>query len=321
MIHDLIGIDKSKFDSLPIVIEELYNNSGRLIKLKSLKTEGNKQLIGDIEKYLNSQLKTHLSDLASIKIHKIAAFAHRQIFDQISGHLSYTYVLKIDIKNFYESLTWHAAEPCLPAAVKSNKELNALIKDLYFHRGHLARGLMNSSLVAEFLLCKIDNHIRGVIHAQGLGDESHYSRYYDDFFISANSKDKLEPIMQTIAEKLVELGLKPNPDKTKMVRTNNTKILGLSLSNGQIHPPRYLKQQLYEHENRYNYYGESNAEDVYKKMSVCGTIKGTLHYIINNSSTHLGRYEYLLHHYNSELSRLHTLLQEMLEEDNGRRSR
>lgn len=321
MIYDLIGIDKNKFDSLPDVIGELYDSSGRLIKRKSLKSDNDKQLTRDVEKYLNSQLKAHLNDLASVKTHKVGAFAHRQIFDQISGHLSYTYVLKIDIKDFYESLTWHAAEPCLPAAVKSDKELSVLIKDLYFHRGNLARGLMNSSLVAEFLLCKIDNHIRGAIHTQGLGNKSHYSRYYDDFFISANSKDKLELIMQTITAKLDELELKPNPDKTKIVRTNNTKILGLSLSNGQIHPPRYLKQQLYEHENRYSYYGESSAEDVFKKMSICGTIKGTLHYMLNNSSTHPGRYEYLLRHYNSELSRLHTLLQEMLEEDNGQRSR
>ena len=315
MIHDLIGIDKSKFDSLPSVISELYCNFGQLIKRKSLKDDSDKQLVRDIEKYLNSQLKTHLNDLASIKTHKVGAFAHRQIFDQISGHLTYTYVLKIDIKDFYENLTWYAVESCLPTTIKLDKELSVLIKDLYFHRGYLARGLMNSSLIAEFFLCKIDNYIRGTIHTKGLSGKSHYSRYYDDFFVSADRKDALESIMQIIVTKLDESGLTPNSDKTKIVRTNNTKILGLSLSNGQIYPQRYLKQQLYEYEDRYNYYGESSAEDVHKKMSICGTIKGTLHYILNNSSTYPSRYDNLLRHYNSELSRLHTLLQEMLRDD------
>lgn len=321
MIHDLIGIDKSKFDTLPDVTGELYDNSGHLVKRKALKDDSNKQLIRDVEKYLNSQLKIHLRDLASIKTHRVGAFAHRQIFDQISGHLTYTYVLKLDIKDFYESLSWPSIEASLPTAVKTDSEASVLIRDLYFHRGHLARGLINSSLIAEFLLCKIDNRVRGAIHTEGLSGASHYSRYYDDFFISANSKDKLESIMQTIITALAELNLKPNPEKTKIVRTNNTKILGLSLSNGQIHPPRYLKQQLYEHEDKYNYYGESNAEDVYKKMSICGTIKGTLHYMLNNSSTHLSRYEHLLRYYNGELSRLHALLQEILEEDDSPRHR
>jgi hypothetical protein len=225
--------------------------------------------------------------------------------------------LKIDIKDFYESLSWSTVEASLPAAVKLDNELSSLIKDIYFHRGHLARGLINSSLIAEFFLCSIDNFIRRVIHGEGLAEKSHYSRYYDDFFIAASDKSKLQSIMQVVNVKLDESGLKPNSDKTKIVSTNNTKILGLSLANGKIHPPRYLKQRLFEYEDRYNYYGESDAEDVRKKMSLCGTIKGTLHYILNNSSTHSSRYEHLLYHYDNELSRLHSLLQEILKEDNN----
>lgn len=315
MIHDLINISEEGLRSLPDAINSLYSNDSRLIKRKALKDKHQEKLLENIEKYLNSILKVQLKELPSIKNHKIGAFTRRQIFDQIQGHLTFTYILKLDVKDFYESLSWGVLQTIFDRVPALDDSHIRLIQEIYFHRGYLARGLMNSSLIAEFFLASVDDYVHKLLHETSLGDnEYHFSRYYDDFFISTHDKDKLQSIKTSLIDKLGQSSLRVNADKTKIVRTNNTKILGLSLSNGEIHPPRYLKQQLYELENAYCSYDESSATEVYKKMSICGSIKGTLHYIVNNSSSHPMRYEYALREYNGELSRLHTRLEEMLED-------
>lgn len=304
MIHELIGVPKTAYDVFLEGVVEVYASNPKYVKLKKV-NESVRLTSTKVEKYLNSLLREPLGNRLEGFKYRYGAFSGKSIFSQVEGHKDFEYILRLDIHHFFESLSWSVVEKELQHIQTIDQQHMDLIKHTYFFRGYLSRGLMNSPVLSELYLIKLDNWLNGVFTSIFKSPDSfHYSRYYDDIFMSANTASDLEQLRNSVEEYLKNDGLKLNQNKTKIVRTKNTKILGLTFSDGEIYPPKRIKQLMHEYMHEYDDLPENELDDVYDKLSMCGTIKGQIHYVLNNSTKPPARYVQRLKYFNNELSRL-----------------
>ena len=311
MIWDLIGIEEFEFNSFMESYKARSCSSAKYMKISDFQDDDKEAGI-KIEKYLNAKLRLKFGDKLSGYSTEYGAFSGKSIFKQIDGHATYQYILKMDIKNFYDHLKFKLVEKEVKCLLEDNEK--ELIEPIYFLSGSLLRGLINSPLIAELYLLKLDNFIKGEMFKRFKKESrAHYSRYYDDMFISCDSKEILNTLMGSVSKKIESDGLMLNTKKSKIVSTKNTKVLGLNFNNGCISPPRRIKQLIYKDNALYDSMSEDDKNEVREKMSRAGTIKGYCHYIINNSTKPDRKYGLMVEYYGIEISRLHEKILRLLD--------
>lgn len=235
--------------------------------------------------------------------------ARRSIKQLVEPHCNNKYILKLDIRKYYENINYADIGSSLEIS-GIDKELVGYIKQFYFTEGKsLRRGLRASPILSEYIGLKIDNFISKILHELNCKDTP-YTRFYDDIIISSNEREFLRAIEKRIAEELGSLGLTVNKRKTRIQPTHTASILGLRLHNGCFTVPKVFKKKLrarIRHLEVYlselhRYGGWDNSDDVYEAKVKAGTVIGSLWYIINNSNNDTTRYYLLLDQYYATLT-------------------
>lgn len=164
----------------------------------------------------------------------------------IDIHLQNKYILIIDFKNCYRNITF---EHFVTAISKRMPSLEAplpmnLVRAVYFPGGHLQAGLSASNIICDLVLrYNFDKPINTAIH-QGSTTLAQYSRYYDDLYISSNSNELLQDIYAKVKQISKESCLPLNYEKSKLRKTDGSKILGSRISDGAIRISRNEKNNL-----------------------------------------------------------------------------
>ncbi|XDD41682.1 reverse transcriptase domain-containing protein [Leptospira sp. WS60.C2] len=187
-----------------------------------------------------------------------------------SIHCNAEWMVKIDIKNFFESISelkvykvflnlgyskfvsFCLARICT-VQIKSKERLNS--KRWKYQRtrnelilGSLPQGTVTSPLLSN--LCAFDLDTRCSIIASQYNFI--YSRYSDDLIFTSVVKDKKNALylMREVFESLISLGYTPNYKKTSLVHSGNRKIVtGLVVNSDHPTLPKnfkiYIKNSLY----------------------------------------------------------------------------
>lgn len=298
IIFDMMSIKRENYEKLFSNIDEALLFNGRYWKHNSKSNFSSDSF--KFDKYVHE-----VCFKAIEKLHPTTSVIARKSTKQlVELHCRNKFILKLDIKKYYESIDYSDIERSLKTS-GVDKELAGYIKKFYFTKGKsLRRGLRASPILSEYIGLKIDNFVKKVLHEIGSEDVP-YSRFYDDILLSSNDRELLRSIEKRIGEELTNLGFSINDRKTKIQPAHTANVLGLRIHNNHYIVPKAFKKKLrarINHLERYIYAlhksGEwDNSDYVYEAKVKVGTVIGSLWYIINNSNDDVSRYSLLLGKY------------------------
>lgn len=310
MIHDLIGIKESDFDSLlnNINTATITNGAHWMHDNRSSHSSASVKL----DKYIFEELKKYIHS----KRPRQGAFSKQTIKMLLEKHADKKYVFITDIRHYFESIRFDIVVDDIQSSLQPTA-FTDIIKELYFTpNNELKRGLKGSATISEFVGMKIDGIINPIVH-KGNSKKQEYSRYYDDIIISSNSIKELELIKVEIKDLLYkQLGLDLNDKKTRIRNLQGARVLGMRFHNNEIIVPQSFKKKVRAviHSYERSSYDEAELEGVHSAKSHVGTVIGSIRYLLDSSDSKNVSHEALLAEYYDELERLEAIRKELLEE-------
>ncbi len=205
--------------------------------------------------------------------HSFAYEKGKKILDCVSRHVGSKWLIKIDIRNFFESITekqiyqvftdigynnlisFELARICTKVLEnaqkyddkrwKNTKQSNYNISCYKNEKlGHLPQGAPTSPKLSNLVVKNMDALIAKVANEQGFI----YTRYADDITLSTIEKyhrKKACSILNRIENILETCGFKSNSNKIKIIGPGlNKVILGLNISNDRVHITKKLKRKI-----------------------------------------------------------------------------
>lgn len=128
------------------------------------------------------------------------------------------YVLKLDIKHFYDSINHDILKQKLKRVIRDKKYLNLLYALIDSYSPGLPKGFYSSQWFANFYLSPFDHYVKEVLGAP------YYLRYMDDMVILSPNKRKLHKIKEGLEKYLneeLDLQLKENWQLYRFVDKND----------------------------------------------------------------------------------------------------
>lgn len=128
------------------------------------------------------------------------------------------WVLKLDVKSFYESIDFHKVIDKIKKASRLNSQTIYLMEKIFTQLGKnigIPRGISLSAIIAELFMKDFDLNVKrkdGVYY---------YARFVDDIIVFCNSKATQEQVKKEIEEELKKLGLKLNKEKIQIWNQSN----------------------------------------------------------------------------------------------------
>ena len=196
----------------------------------------NKKLIYMQRIILNEFLSEYKISKSATAYHKGSTLASNAI-----PHIKKKYILKLDIKDFFGSITFNRVYKMFSAhfPVKYAK----LFTELCCYNDKLVQGTPTSPAISNIIMLDFDNRIEKYCKENNIS----YTRYCDDITLSADFP--LNSAYYKIKKELRKIGLELNKNKTHFVKhTHQQRITGIVV-NEKIQTPieyrRKLKQELY----------------------------------------------------------------------------
>lgn len=185
-----------------------------------------------LQKYLAGALEAELGH----RVHKTANayIKGRNTITNAVPHLGCTVLIKLDIKDFFPSVTREMIEPIISDfAVSEPKTIKRLL-DICIWENGLPQGAPTSPFLSNLVLRDFD--IAAYRFANLVGAK--YTRYADDLTFSLFEDDPAtaRKIVETIRSMLVERGFELNqrPNKLKVLRGHQAQqICGITLNSGR----------------------------------------------------------------------------------------
>lgn len=194
------------------------------------------------------------------------------------------YVLKADIKHYFEEINHDILLEILSRKIKDNATLN-LIRIILTNQtigGIKIKGMPLGNLTSQFFanvyLNELDQFVKHKLRAK------YYIRYVDDFVILHNSKDKLKEFKKRINNFLNEkLGLELHPSKSKILKLEKgIKFLGFRI----FYYHKLLRKSNMNHfERRLSQIKIMYDEGLLNREEVVEKLEGWLAYA-SNGNTH-----------------------------------
>ncbi|WP_025041829.1 retron St85 family RNA-directed DNA polymerase [Nitrosospira briensis] len=193
------------------------------------------------------------SELSSLPV-DVHATAYRKglsIRDHVSPHTRSHFLLKLDFKDFFPSLTDSALRYRLEHDANYTELEVLILTKLLFRKKQseetyrLSIGAPSSPFISNYLLLDFDRRLADYCESNYL----HYTRYADDIAISVNRAGTLDfakVFVERLISELPYLGLRLNEEKTVNVSKKfRRQLVGLVISNqGKVSLGREEKRRL-----------------------------------------------------------------------------
>ena len=222
--------------------------------------------------------------------HSFAYHEKVRCLDALQDHLKSDYFIKLDIHQFFESITKERFFEIY--GKRFNKRWKEIIP-YAFYRESLSIGFVSSPLISDYFMSDFDEAVEGYLANH---PELHYSRYSDDILLSSEGKDdgSLNGLFEFVQKQLALLHLELNEKKTRRAhlefgKNNAVTFLGLNLSkadevNNKITiSKRYILFLLFLIEKNARYHG--------KCRELVAEIKSRVAYLKMNSPISYERFQ------------------------------
>lgn len=162
----------------------------------------------------------------------------KTILDNATPHLGHDVLLKMDIKEFFPSVTESLVERYF-MSLGYSLSLSGTLAYLCCKDNRLPQGAPTSPLLSNFLFVKMDWELDRIAVTEGLS----YTRYADDLTFSGAHIPI--PFIKAVTEIAKDNNLRINKEKTRRSGKGSRKIItGVSISSGKPTIPRSLKREI-----------------------------------------------------------------------------
>jgi len=194
-----------------------------------------------------------LQHQTSISISSWGIYPERDVFGALRRHLGADYILKMDVKSFFPSVTrekFKRSVEYLRQEIGITPKLQSFLEnhlDQCFYQNRLPTGAPTSPILADIAFRKTDSDIRSLLACGRIVHDRQikYSRYVDDLIFSSKGSrnwgfiDEIEGIVR-------RNGFNINSKKTRFyaMKTDRPVILGLQIANGNLQASRGLRRRI-----------------------------------------------------------------------------
>jgi len=161
-------------------------------------------------------------------------------------HLKKSFILTIDIKNFFPSISQKQVYDVLSKHFENN-ELNFKLAKLCTYNRKLPQGAPTSPVLSNIIFKEIDDKIASFCNTKLVV----YSRYADDMVFSCETKNTLVEIYSFVNSLLTKTSFNINKAKTKYLSGKGRMVItGININEGRLTVKKEIKRNL--RSNLYN---------------------------------------------------------------------
>ncbi len=188
-------------------------------------------------------------------------------------------VLKLDIKNFFDSVLYsQVKEKAFPAEMYSESN-RVLLTMLCYYKDKLPQGAPSSPAITNIIMFEFDEQVGEWCREKGIA----YTRYCDDMTFSGDFDG--EEIIAFVSEELKKYGFFLNVKKTRSVLSSQRQTVTGIVVNERVNTPSDYRRRLRQEVHYCRKYGVAEhlahigSQDTPKKylMSLLGRIAFALH--------------------------------------------
>lgn len=180
---------------------------------------------------------TNILRIISVSKFAKAYVKGENIINNAKFHKGQKIILKLDIKDFFGSITFLHIYKVFKTLGYS-KSVSVLLAKLCLLNNKLPQGAPTSPALSNIVFVKLD----GIISKYALSQNIRYTRYADDLTFSGDFSPG--PVIRFVRNVLNENQLSLNDAKTTVVRQNNRQVVTGIITNKKLNAPRTLRREL-----------------------------------------------------------------------------
>jgi RNA-directed DNA polymerase len=169
-------------------------------------------------KTIQSRIEQRLLKRVVLPEHLLGGVKGKSIADNVKKHLAAKYLVSIDIKNFFPSITPHQVYAVWRKTLNCSPDVAYLLTGLTTYRDRLPQGAPTSTLLANLVLSALDPDIRTACDTSRIT----YSSWVDDL---AFSGDAAPEIIGEVIATLRKGGFSVSHHKIKIMGPSDRKLL------------------------------------------------------------------------------------------------
>ncbi|NDK08816.1 hypothetical protein EOM39_06270 [Candidatus Gracilibacteria bacterium] len=170
---------------------------------------------------------------------------NKNIKNNANFHVGKKYILKVDIKDFFPSITQDRVYGLLRKEYNLDHSTSMYLSSLCTYNNQLPQGAPTSPMLANLIARFLDYRIIGLLKSYNLNEglELSYSRYADDLTFSFNKRIDINLFINYVISILIEEGFYPNYKKIHMISSGKQqKVTGLVVNDKVSVGRRYYKK-------------------------------------------------------------------------------
>lgn len=219
-LHLINVSDKKKHIKILYSIANNAKKNYKVFKIK--KRNGKLRTIyepNDILKHIQKQILNNILNNKSISKYATAYHKGISLKDNASPHLNKKIILKLDIKDFFESIEFvDIYNSCFPMEYFP-KSIGMLLTYLCTYDDHLVQGAVTSPYISNLVMKEFDEVIGKYCESNNIT----YSRYSDDMTFSGDFNVSM--LIKYVKRYLSKLSLRLNTSKTCVIRNSNSQTV------------------------------------------------------------------------------------------------
>ena len=200
-------------------IYSLSNNIEKNYKIYSIKKKNGKLRKiyepNGILKHIQRKILENILNNKSISIYAKAYHKGISLKDNALPHLNKDVILKLDIKNFFESISFFNVYESSFSIEYFPKAVGMILTYLCTYDDHLTQGSPTSAYISNLVMKEFDEYIGNWCTTNNIN----YTRYSDDMTFSGNFNPS--EVINLVRNNLSELGLEINNDKIHVIRKSS----------------------------------------------------------------------------------------------------
>ena len=212
--------------------------------------------------------------------------------DNAFPHLNNKIILKLDIKNFFDNITFDMVyKTCFREEVYT-KSFGVLLTKLCTYNNKLPQGSPASSYISNIVMRYFDEAVGQYCSSNNIN----YTRYSDDLTFSGDFN--VSDVINFVKDELKRKGFKLNYDKIHVIKNNKRQVVTGIVVNRKINVSkeykRKIRQEMY-YINKYGINNHLNRLNISNKTKYLNNLLGRINYVfdVTNDKIFLKYRDYL----------------------------
>jgi RNA-directed DNA polymerase len=273
-LRRLLSLNKSDFKRLYYAKKNQY----KTIEIPKNNGTGNRTLSipsNDL-KYIQRWILDNILYKVDISTHAVGFVKGKSVVENASYHVNQEFILKMDIKNFFPSITANRVFGLFKSLGYSSS-VAITLTNLCTYNDSLPQGAPTSPYISNLICRKLDMRLEKLCYKRNLK----FSRYADDITISGGRKVK--STINYVEKILEEEGFLVNDHKTRTIfKSQRQQVTGIVV-NEKLSVPNYiyrvLRQEIY-YMNKFGVQSHLSEKGLKNKSHVREHYYGLANYIL-----------------------------------------